>query len=150
MVPKAKARVAHSEIRHAALRNFGLPVFEDIAHTSQRSYQRLLSIAIYLPTQAIDVNIHDIGVWMNPHAPDLVQNHRTSNYPTGIPTEILQEHKLLWGQLQQLAGARSFAAKQVQFKIENAEPSYFIPRRVLALEQVAQPRQQLCHCKRLS
>jgi hypothetical protein len=90
MVPKAKARVAQKEIRHAALRNFALPVFEDIAHTSQRSNQRLLSNAIHLSAQAVDVNIHNVRIGMNPHAPDLIENHGAGYNPAGVAAKILQ------------------------------------------------------------
>jgi hypothetical protein len=89
MVPKAKARLAQNEMRHAALRNFGLAVFEDIAHTSQRSNQRLLPLAIHLPAQAVDVNINDVGVRVDSHAPDLIQNHGTSHYSAGIAAKVL-------------------------------------------------------------
>jgi hypothetical protein len=90
MVPKAKAKVAQNEIRQAALRNLVLPVFEDIAHTSQGSNQRLLSNAIHLSAQAVDVNIHDVRIGMNPHTPDLIENHGAGDHPAGIPAKILQ------------------------------------------------------------
>ncbi len=49
MVPQANASVAHMETRQAALRMIGLAVFENIAHTSQRSNEGSTPIRVYLP-----------------------------------------------------------------------------------------------------
>ena len=48
VVPQANASVAHMEIRQAALRMIGLAVFENIAHTSQRSNHGPAPIRVYL------------------------------------------------------------------------------------------------------
>src|SRR5271157_819503 len=126
MVPKAKARVAQSEILHAALRTLCLPVFEDIAHTSQSSNQRLLPLAIHLAAQAVYVNIHNIGIGLNAHTPNLVENHRARDDAARIPAEIFEQDEFLGGKLQRLAGTGGFTAKQVQLKIENTQPSCLV------------------------
>src|ERR1039458_786801 len=102
IVPQAKASVAHSEMCHAADRITGLTVLENIAHTSQRSNQRLLSLAIHLAAQAIDVNIHDVGIRLDAHAPDLVKNHGARDHAAGIATKILQQDELLGRELQDM------------------------------------------------
>src|ERR1035437_4889213 len=149
MVPQAKARVAHSEMRQAALRMTGLAVLEDIAHTSQGSNQRLLPLAVDLAAQPVDVNIDDVGIRLNAHAPDLIENHRASDDAARIAAEILQQDGLLGSQLQDFSRPGSLAAKQIQFKVEDPQPGCLSAGRRVALEQVAQPGQQLGQHKRL-
>jgi hypothetical protein len=105
MVPQAKARVAHSEIRQAALRIGGLPVLEDITYPSHGSNQLLLARAIHLAAQAIDVHIDYIGVGLYAHTPDLIEDHRSRDDAASIPAQILQEDELLLGQLQNLSAS---------------------------------------------
>src|ERR1017187_6994110 len=103
MVPQANAKVAHREMRQAALCRIGLAVFEDIAHTSQRTNQRLLPVTIDLAAQSIDMNIHNIGVRLDTHAPYFIENHRARHNAARIATEIFQQDKLLGRELQELS-----------------------------------------------
>src|SRR5580692_160171 len=84
IVPQANASVAHSEIRHAALRMIGLAVFENIAYTSQRSNQGTAPVRVHLPAQAVDVYIHDIGIRLDSHTPHLVEDHRSCHHTARI------------------------------------------------------------------
>src|ERR1035438_2096754 len=102
MVPHANAKVAHSEMRQAALCRMGLAVFEDIANTPKRSNQRLLPLAIHLPPQPIDMHVHNIGVRLDAHSPDLIENHGTRNHAACVPAKILQQYELLRCKLQDL------------------------------------------------
>jgi hypothetical protein len=95
MVPIANASVAQSEMRHAALRMIGLRAFEDISDTSQCLDQRLTADRVDFASQSVNVNIDHVRVWLNPHAPDLLQKHGTSYNSTGVPTEVLKKHELL-------------------------------------------------------
>jgi hypothetical protein len=83
-VPQANASVAHTEILQAALRMTGLSIFEDIAYTSQGSDQGLVTIAIHLSAQAVDMHVHHVRIRLDTHAPDLVENHGTGNHPAGV------------------------------------------------------------------
>jgi hypothetical protein len=85
MVPHANARVAHNEMRQAALCMVGLTIFEDIANSSKRPDQRLLSLAIDLTPQSINVDIYDIGIGLDAHAPHFVENHRASHHAARVP-----------------------------------------------------------------
>ena len=67
----------------------------------------------------------------------------------GIAAQILQQHKFLLRKLQHLPAARGLAPQQVQFKILHAQPRCLACRRAVALEQIAQPRQQLGQRERL-
>ena len=142
MVPQANAKVARREMRQAALCKIGLTVFEDIAHTPQRANQRLLPLAIDLAAQSIDVNIHNVRVWLDAHAPDLIENHGTSDNSARVAAEILQQNKFLRRELQDLPGPSCLAAKQVQLKIEDAQAGRFACRGAIAFQQVAQASQQ--------
>src|ERR1035441_741676 len=72
---------------------FRSAVFEDIAHTPQGSNQRLLALAIDLAAQPVDVYIHDVGIRLDAHAPDLVENHGTRYDAAHIAAEILQQDR---------------------------------------------------------
>jgi hypothetical protein len=75
MVPQANASVAHNEMRQAALRIGVLSVLEDIAHTSHRSNQRMLSYSVYFAAQPVNMHINHIRVRLDAHTPNLIQNH---------------------------------------------------------------------------
>lgn len=85
MVPHANARAADNEMRQAALCMKGLAIFEDIAHASLGSNQRLLSVAIDFSPQSINVDIHDIGIGPDSHTPHLVEDHRAGQHEARIP-----------------------------------------------------------------
>jgi hypothetical protein len=71
MVPMANAKVAQSEMRHAALRMIGLAVFEDISDTSQCLDQWLAPFGVNLAAETVDVNVDHICVGLNSHSPYL-------------------------------------------------------------------------------
>ncbi len=127
----------------------GLPVFEDIAHTSHGPNQRYLSRAIHLAAQAVDMHVNHIRVRLNAHAPHFIQNHGARHHAARISAEILQENEFLLGELQNLPATRSLPPEQIQLKILNAEASGLAGRGTIAFEQVAEARQQLGQRKRL-
>src|SRR5579863_1442308 len=143
MVPQAKASVAHSEMRHAALRIGGLSVFEDIAHTSQGSNQRLQSPSIHLAAKAINMHIDHVGIGLDAHSPDLIENHGASDNAAGVAAEVLEEDKLLRRELEDFAGAGGLAAKQVELEIENAKTRRLMGWGAVAADEVAQPGEKL-------
>src|SRR3569623_1384280 len=109
MVPHMKASVAHSEIRQAALRTGGLPVLEDIAHSSQSPDQRRLAVAVHLAAKPIDVDIHHVGIGLNAHAPHLVKDHGASDNPAGVAAQVFKKDELLRSELQWLARSACLA-----------------------------------------
>src|SRR5580704_9422273 len=107
MVPQANASVAHIEMRQAALRMIGLAVFENIAHSSERSNEGSTPIRVYLPAKTVDVYIDDVGVGLYPHTPDFVQDHGACDNAARIPAQILKKDEFLWRQIQDLAAPGS-------------------------------------------
>src|SRR5450432_4165305 len=101
-VTSANARVVHIEIRQAAVLRKFLSSLENIANAAYGVDQWSWRVVIYLAAQTIDVDIHNIGCRINPHPPDMVQNHRASYHATFVAAQILQQRKLLWGQLKQM------------------------------------------------
>ena len=83
IVPMANPRLAQSEIRQAALLNFVLGAFEDIADTSQGLDQWLAALSVNLAAKTVDVNIDYICVGLDPHSPHLGQQHGTGNDSAG-------------------------------------------------------------------
>jgi hypothetical protein len=67
----ANAKVAQSEMRHAALRMIGLAAFDDISDTSQCFDQRFAPFGVNLAAETVDVNIDHIRIGLNTHSPHL-------------------------------------------------------------------------------
>jgi hypothetical protein len=86
----ANARLAHSEMRHAALRMIGLAAFENISDTSQCLNQRLAPFGVNLAAETINVNINHIRVGLNPHPPNLGQKHGTGYNSASMAAEVFQ------------------------------------------------------------
>src|SRR5271167_1028980 len=116
-VPSANARVVHIEIRQAAVVRKFLSSLENIANTANCVDQWSWFVMIYLAAQTIDMDIHNISCGINPHPPDMVQNHSTSYHTTFVAAQIFQEGKLLWGQLQHLIAPPRFPAHQVKLEV---------------------------------
>src|SRR5580704_2885821 len=123
IVPHANASVAHREIRHAALRMIGLAVFENIAHSSQRSNEGSTPIGVYLPTKTVDVYIHDVGIRLDSHTPDFIEDHGACDNAACISAQIFQKYEFLRRQIQDLAAPGGFTSKQIQFEIEHSQAS---------------------------
>ncbi len=143
MVPQANASVAHREIRQAALRMIGLAVFENIAHTSQRSNEGSTPIRVYLPAQTVDVDIDDVGIRLDSHTPDFVENHGPRDDAARISAQIFQKNEFLRRQIQDLSASGSLTPEQIEFEIEHSQASGLGDRRAVSLYQIAQPRKQL-------
>ena len=101
-----------------------------------------VSIVIHFAAQAIDVDIDYVRCGINPHAPNVIQNHRASNYTPGIPAEIFQEGKLLWGQLEQLIAASSLMTHKVKLQVRSLQAYRVILRRRRSAQKISQPRKQ--------
>jgi hypothetical protein len=86
----ANAKLAQREIRHAALRMIGLAAFEDISDTSQSLDQWLTPFGVNFAAKTINVNINHIRIGLNPHSPNLGQQHGTGYNSTGMTAEVLQ------------------------------------------------------------
>jgi hypothetical protein len=86
----ANAKLAQSEIRHAALRMIGLAALEDISDTSQCLNERLTSFGVDLAAQTINVNIDHVCVGLKPHPPNFGHKHGTGHDSTSIAAEVLQ------------------------------------------------------------
>jgi hypothetical protein len=63
------------------------------------------------------MNINHIGRGVNPHLPDMIQNHGPGYDATFIPTKIFQQRKLLWRQLQQVFASSRFTAYQIKLQV---------------------------------
>src|ERR1700722_13315465 len=143
MVPQANASVAQREIRQAALRMIGLAVFENIAHSSQRSNEGSTPFRVYLPAKTVDVYIHNVGIRLDSHTPDFIEDHGACDNAARIPAQIFQKNEFLRRQIQDLAAPGSLTSEQIQFEIEHSQASALGGRRVVSLHQIAQPRKQL-------
>jgi hypothetical protein len=96
--------VAKREIRQAALRR-RLAVAENIPYPTKGLNEGRLTFAVYLTAKTIDVYIYDVGVRMNTHPPNLIENHRASDDTPWVATEILEESELLGREAKSLTTA---------------------------------------------
>ena len=88
------------------------------------------SIVVHLAAQAIDVDIDHVRCGIDPHAPDVIQNHGPSNYTPGIPAKIFQEGKLLRSQLKQMIAASSLMTHEIELQVRSLQhaPGHSVAR----------------------
>jgi hypothetical protein len=113
-VPSANASVVQIEIRQAAVERKFLGMFENVADATNGMNQWPRGVMIHFAAQTINVNIDDIGCGVNPHLPDMVENHGPGHHSTFVAAKIFQQRKFLWGQLQQVFAPSRFATNQIK------------------------------------
>ena len=127
-VPTANAKVVQIEIRQAAVVRKFLGILENIANTTNRVDQRPHRIMVHLTAQTINMDIHHVGCGINPHPPNVVQNHGPSYHPTCIPAKIFQQGKLLRGQLQQVIAPACLPTYEVKLQVGGLQTHRLILR----------------------
>ena len=103
---------------------------------------------VHFAAQAIDVDIHHVRCRINPHAPDVIQDHGASYYASGIAAKIFQERKLLRSQLEQLIAAASLMTDEIKLQIGGLQPYRVILWRRRPAQKISQPRKQFSQGKR--
>ncbi len=93
---------------------------------------------IDLAAKSIDVNIDDVGGGIETHAPDVIENHGSGDDASGVAAEILEQRKLLAGELQLALAAMSLAAYEIKFEVGDTQAGRFLLRGRAAAKQVAQ------------
>ena len=83
-------------------------------------------VVVNLASQSIDVNVHHVGGWIKSHMPDMVEDHRPSDYTTRVPAKVFQESELLRGQLEYAIAPLCFAPNEIKLKIGNFQPQRFV------------------------
>src|SRR5580692_11918264 len=115
-VPSAKASVVQIEIRQAAVARRFLGMLEHVADATNGMDERARRVMVHFAAQAINMDVHDVGRGINPHTPDVVQNHRASYHTAFVAAEILQQRKFLRGQLQQVVAPSRFTTYEVKLQ----------------------------------
>jgi hypothetical protein len=123
----------------------GLAFAEDIANSTQGLDERIASGRIDLSAESVDVDIHDIGVGLDAHAPDLGEEHGPGDDPTSMSAKILQERKLLRTEVKDLTGASGSPPDEIKLDIEDAEARRIFLRGLAAADEISQAREQLCN-----
>ncbi len=116
-VPSANARVVQIEIRQAAVVRSVLGMLENVANAPNGVDQRSRRVMVNLTAQTINMDVDDVGGGIDPHPPDVVQNHGASHHPTFISAKIFQQRKLLRSQLQQVLAPSCFATYEIELQI---------------------------------
>ena len=104
-------------------------MFENVANATNGVDQRSRGVVVHLAAQTINMDIHDVGCGINPHPPDVVQNHGASYHSTFIPAKIFQQRKLLWGQLQQVIAPSRLSTHEVKLQVGSLQTHRLIVRR---------------------
>src|ERR1700733_9034478 len=112
-VPTANAKVVQIERRQAAVVRRTLRMFKNVSYAANGVDERFRCILVNFVSQAINVDVDDICCGINPHSPNVIKYHRTSNDTPGVPTKIFQKRKFLCRQLQQLIAAASLMTDKV-------------------------------------
>src|ERR1039457_4282666 len=92
-VPSANARVVQIEIRQAAVARKFLGMFENVANATNGMNQRSWGVMIHFAAQTINMDIDHVGCGINPHFPDMVQNHGARYHTPLIAAKILQSEE---------------------------------------------------------
>ena len=106
-------------MRQAAVASKNLGMLENVPDASDCVDEWDGAIVIHLAAQAIDVDIDYVRCGINPHAPDVIQNHGASNDTPSIPAKIFQEGELLRGQLEQALATSSLMTHKVKLQVRS-------------------------------
>jgi len=85
------------------------------------------------------VYIHNVGIRLDSHTPDFVEDHGPCDNAARISAQIIEKNELLRRQVQDLPASASFTPEQIEFEIEHSQASGLSDRRVVPLYQIAQP-----------
>jgi hypothetical protein len=75
-------------------------MFENVTNATNGVDQGPWRVVVYLIAQTINMDIHHVGCGIDPHSPNVIQDHGASYYAPFIAAKVFQQGKLLWGQLQ--------------------------------------------------
>jgi hypothetical protein len=123
-------------------------MLENIANPTNCVDQRPRGVMVHFTAQTIDMDIHNIGGGINPHPPDVVQNHGASYYATFIPAKIFQQGELLWCQLQQVIASSCFTTYQVKLQVGSLQAHGFVLWNCGPAQEISQSCQQFREGKR--
>jgi hypothetical protein len=90
------------------------------------------------------MHVHDVGGGVKAHLPDVVEDHAAGDDASGIAAEVLEEGKLLLGELQFSAAAVRFAPDEIEFEVGDAKAGGFRLVRRAAAEKGAQAGNDFC------
>src|SRR5579862_5289575 len=103
-------------------------MLEDVAYATDGVDERPCRILVHLAAQAIDMDIDHVGCGINPHAPNMIQDHCPSYDPAGVSAQIFEKRKFLRSQLKQVIAASSLVTQQVQLQVCGLQTYRFILR----------------------
>src|ERR1700693_4300959 len=116
-VPSANARVVQIEIRQAAVVRSVLGMLENVANTPNGVDQRSWRVMVNLTAKTINMDVDDVGGGIDPHPPDVVQNHGASHHRTLSSAKKILQRKLLRSKLQQVHAPSCCATYEFELKI---------------------------------
>src|SRR5689334_22739260 len=95
--------------------------FENITNTANGVDELGLERIVHLCAQAAHDYVHDIGVGFEADVPNMLGDFATRDHFPGRTSEMRQEKKLLWRQVQRHARANGFVAFGINLEVVNAE-----------------------------
>src|SRR5215471_8115990 len=142
-LPSAKASVVQTAIRQAAVFREGLRSFENISDSPNRLDERFSAVPVDFAAQAIDVHVDDVRRGIDSHAPDMIENHRSSHNAALVSTEVFQKYEFLRRELKRLIAFPRFTADQIELKIGDLQLERLLLRSAASLEKVSKAGQKL-------
>src|SRR5580658_254576 len=101
----------HRFRRRLKLRSRRLCSFENIANASDGMNDSFSEFLLQLRAQTMRQNVHHIGLWVEAVVPDMLQNHRLGDRPSGIAHEQFEQGKLPVLQLDLLSSPGHFPSQ---------------------------------------
>src|SRR5215471_12605790 len=142
-LPRAKASVVQTAIRQAAVFREGLRSFKNISDSPNRLDEWLRAIPIDFAAQTIDVHVDDIRRRIDSHAPDMIENHRSSHNSALVSTEVFQKYEFLRRELKRLIAFPRLTADQIELKVGDLKLERLLLRSAAPLEKVSEAGQKL-------
>src|ERR1700746_1776851 len=84
-----------------------------ITGAANRVQQLMIEALIDFLAQAADMDIDDVGLWIEVIVPDMLQEHRARNHMAGVAHQVFQQAKLAREHLDRLAAPPDIAGQQV-------------------------------------
>ena len=113
-------------------------VAEDIADSPDGADEGFTAAGFDLAAESIDVDVDDVGVRLDAHAPDLVEDHGAADDAAGIAAEEFEQRELVGGELELFVPSGGLAAEEIEAEIEDLEDGDIVNGRGVAADEVAE------------
>src|SRR6516225_763669 len=112
------------------------------SHAANGVNQRIGLAAVDFAAHPPDIDVDDIGRWVEVEIPDMLQQHRAGNHFADIANQVLEKLKFPRQQLDLAAAPADDPHQQVDLQVADAQDGFLYHRSAAAGERI-DPRQHL-------